>query len=408
MYDLLKGLTVVEGSSFVAAPLCGLTFAQLGAEVIRFDQIGGGLDFGRWPLATNGRSLYWEGLNKGKKSVAIDLGRPEGRELACALITAPGENAGLFVTNFPAGGFLAHDKLAARRPDLITLRVTGSSDASSALDYTINSAAGYPLITGPVDAKGPVNHVLPAWDISCGLTAAVTLLAAERARRLGGHGQEIRLALSDVAFSMLGHLGQIGEVLVNHQERERIGNALYGAFGRDFATRDGRSVMICAITRKQWNGLLEAFGLTAAVDALASRLGVDFGADEGARFIHREALFAIVEPAIAQIDYATCAGKLDEHGVCWGPYRTVTEALAEDKRLSLDNPMFSMVSHPSGATYLTPGYPAALSVTPRQPARSAPDLGQHTEEVLADRMKLSAAEIGRLHDAGVVASPRRA
>ena len=90
MYDLLKGLRVVEGSAFVAGPTCGLHLAQMGAEVIRFDNIGGGPDFRRWPLAENGASLYWEGLNKAKKSVALDLTRPEGREIAQALATAPG------------------------------------------------------------------------------------------------------------------------------------------------------------------------------------------------------------------------------------------------------------------------------------------------------------------------------
>src|SRR3546814_2443063 len=82
MYDLLNGLRVVEGAAFVAAPTCGLYLAQMGAEVIRFDAIGGGPDFRRWPLADNGASLYWEGLNKGKKSVAIDLASPTGREIA--------------------------------------------------------------------------------------------------------------------------------------------------------------------------------------------------------------------------------------------------------------------------------------------------------------------------------------
>ena len=101
MYGLLKGLTVIEGAAFIAGPSCGLHFAQMGASVIRFDQIGGGPDAGRWPLAPNGASLYWEGLNKGKKSVAIDLSSAEGRELAVALASAPGENAGLFLTNYP-------------------------------------------------------------------------------------------------------------------------------------------------------------------------------------------------------------------------------------------------------------------------------------------------------------------
>src|SRR5580698_10401520 len=101
MYDLLNGLTVVEAAAFIAGPTSGLYLAQFGAEVIRIDQIGGGPDFRRWPVTEAGDSLYWEGLNKAKKSVAIDIGGPEGRELAIRLAAAPGENAGLFVTNFP-------------------------------------------------------------------------------------------------------------------------------------------------------------------------------------------------------------------------------------------------------------------------------------------------------------------
>lgn len=403
MYDLLKGLRVVEGASFIAAPLCGLTFAELGAEVIRFDQIGGGLDYGRWPLAPDGQSLYWEGLNKGKKSVALDLNRPEGRELAVALITAAGDSSGLFVTNYPAGGFLAHDKLARLRSDLITLRVTGSSDGSSALDYTINSAAGYPFLTGPADSERPVNHVLPAWDISCGLTAAATLLSAERSRRQTGKGGEIRLALSDIAFSTLGNLGQIAEVQVSNSERPRLGNDLYGAFGRDFRTADGRYVMICAITRKQWTSLLESLNLVTEVSAVEALLKVDFGADEGKRFEHRSTLYALVQNRIEHLSYADCASKLDEFAVCWGPYRSVRQALAEDARLSTANPMFSMVEHPSGTPYLTPGFPASMSFAERQAAPVAPRLGQHTEQVLAQVLQLNTAQIGALIDKKLVA-----
>src|SRR5215211_4854214 len=209
MYDLLKGLRIIEGASFVAAPSCCLHLLQLGAEVIRFDAIGGGPDFYRWPRAENGASFYWEGLNKGKKSIALDLRRPEGRELALRLATAPGENAGLFVTNYPADGFLAHERLAALRPDMITVRVMGWPDGTTAVDYTINCAIGLPAMTGPADSVEPVNHVLPAWDLLTGASAAYALLAAERFRRASGSGQEIRVPLGDVAMATLGHLGQI-------------------------------------------------------------------------------------------------------------------------------------------------------------------------------------------------------
>src|SRR5882724_11840859 len=111
MTGVLAGLRVVEGSAFIAAPLGGMTLAQLGADVIRFDHIGGGLDRDRWPLAADGQSLFWAGLNKGKRSLEVDLRSDEGRELVTALITAAGDDAGLFLTNFPARGWLDPDRL---------------------------------------------------------------------------------------------------------------------------------------------------------------------------------------------------------------------------------------------------------------------------------------------------------
>src|SRR2546421_6207155 len=112
MDGILSGMRVVEGSAFVAAPLGGMTLAQLGADVIRFDPIAGGLDAKRWPITADGRSLFWAGMNKGKRSVAVDLEAPRGQELLTDLITVPGEDGGLFLTNFPAVGWLDYHKLS--------------------------------------------------------------------------------------------------------------------------------------------------------------------------------------------------------------------------------------------------------------------------------------------------------
>jgi 2-methylfumaryl-CoA isomerase len=403
LYDLLKGLRIVEGASFIAAPSCCLHLLQLGAEVIRFDMIGGGPDFRRWPLSEGGASFYWEGLNKGKKSVAIDLSRPQGRELAQRIATAPGENAGIFVTNYPVEGFLSHARLAALRPDMITVRVMGWPDGTTAVDYTINSAIGIPAMTGPADETEPVNHVLPAWDLLTGASAAYALLAAERHRRITGQGQEVRLPLGDIAMAAIGHLGQIGEVTVSGADRPRMGNELFGAFGRDFLTRDGQRVMIVAISQRQWSGLLKALGLTEAVAAIEQELGVTFAHDEGVRFEHRRRLFPLVEAATAQRPLAELAQAFDAHDVCWGPYRTVQEALALDPRLSTRNPVFAEVDHASGHRYLTPGAAASFMGSERRPPTRAPRLGEHTDAVLAEVLRLSSGEIARLHDQGLVA-----
>src|ERR1700683_3266526 len=211
MSGILAGLRIVEGSAFVAAPLAGMTLAQLGADVIRFDQIRGGLDYHRWPLAADGQSLFWAGLNKGKRSIQLDLVAPAGRELATALITAAGDEAGLFLTNFPMRGWLEYETLAKRRPDLIMVALTGNPDGTSEVDYTVNPATGFPWAPGPRNRAEPLNSVLPAWDIALGSLATIGMLAAERRRGRTRQGQLGRLSLSDVAFAMVGNLGRIAE-----------------------------------------------------------------------------------------------------------------------------------------------------------------------------------------------------
>lgn len=404
MPPILEGMRVVEGSAFVAAPLGGMTLAQLGADVIRFDPIGGGLDVRRWPVTREGRSLFWAGMNKGKRSVQIDLRSPRGRELVLELISAPGPDAGLFLTNFPLRGWLAPDVLTQGRPDLITVNITGNHDGTSAVDYTVNPATGFPWATGPRHLAVPFNHLLPAWDAITGNMAAAGLLAAERHRRRTGEGQLVRLALSDVALAMVGNLGKIAEVQINGTERPKDGNYLYGAFGRDFSTRDDRRIMIVALTLRQWRSLVEATGLAEAFTGCEQMMGLDLDL-EGDRFAAREVLGAILKPWTTARTLGEIAEIFDAHGVCWGPYWTFAELLEYDSRCSTENPMFSEVEQPDIGTYLMPGSPLRFAACDHLAARRAPVLGEHTEEVLAELLGLNDAEIGRLYAEGVAAGP---
>jgi 2-methylfumaryl-CoA isomerase len=403
MYDLLKGLRVVEGSAFVAAPTCGLYLAQMGAEVIRFDSIGGGPDFRRWPLAENGSSLYWEGLNKGKKSIAIDLASPQGREIAQRLAAAPGEDGGLFVTNFPVDGFLSYETLRKLRDDLICVRVMGWADGSQGMDYTINSALGLPLMTGPADDARPVNHVLAAWDLLTGAYCAFGLVSALLARMRTGQGRELRVPLSDIGAATMANLGFTAEAMLTGRQRPRMGNDIFGAFGRDFVTRDGQTLMLLAITPKQWSKALEALGIAADAAALEAELGVSFARDEGLRFTHRARLYPLFERAFAQRTAAELAPAFDAGGVTWGAYQPL-EAALEDPRLYKGNPVFEDIRHPSGLSYPAPGAMATIPQDARGDVQPAPRLGQHTDEILAEVLGMSGGEIAKLHDAGVVAS----
>jgi 2-methylfumaryl-CoA isomerase len=404
MPGILDGLRVIEGSAYVAAPLGGMTLAQLGADVIRFDQIGGGLDRNRWPVTDDGQSLFWAGLNKGKRSIQVDLRSDRGKELLTALISEPGEDAGILLTNFPARGWLSYEALREHREDLIMATITGNHDGSSAVDYTVNPATGFPWATGPRNLGVPFNHLLPAWDSITGTLAAAGVLAADRHRRRTGDGQLVTVALSDVAFAMVGNLGKIAEAQLCRRERQKEGNYLYGAFGRDFLTADGRRVMVVALTPHQWKALVEATGLHAAFELVERQMDVDLS-KEGDRFAAREVLGAILKPWTITHTLEEIGEIFDRHGVCWGPYQTFMELVDEDPRCSTDNPMFEEVEQPGIGTYLMAGSPLHFSELGRLPATRAPLLGEHTDEVLADLLSLSEAEIGRLHDEGIVAGP---
>ena len=400
---LLTGLRVVEGSAFVAAPLGGLTLAQLGADVIRFDTIGGGLDYQRWPVTDEGVSLYWAGLNKGKRSIAFNLARPEGRELAVALITAPGDDAGVFLSNFPAQGWLADERLRAQRADLVYLNIIGNPDGSTAVDYTVNASSGIATATGPVGSLLPVNHALPAWDIATGLHAAIGLLAAERHRRMTGEGQFISLSLADVAFTMVANLGFLAQAQLTHENRPPLGNDMYGAFGRDFATKDGRRVMVVAISLNQWQTLVRATGIEEHLPQIERAFQADFRREED-RYRARDAIAALMKPWFEVRTLDEVRKALDEHGVCWGPYQTFTQLLDDDWRASAENPVFGDVVHPGIGSLLTPTSPLRFADVFNEAAGAAPLLGTHTDEVLEEVLGLSPAEVGRLHDDGLVAS----
>jgi 2-methylfumaryl-CoA isomerase len=402
MNRLLQDLRIVEISAFVAAPLGGMTMAQMGAEVIRIDPIGGGIDFGRWPVTGDGASLYWAGLNKAKRSLALALDTPEGRDIARAIITAPGPGAGIFLTNLPPSRGLDFATLKAMRQDLIMMRLVGSHDGSSAVDYTVNAASGFPLVTGHGGA--PVNHVLPAWDIASGLYLATGLLAAERHRSRTGNGQEVVVALTDVMLATVGNLGYIADVQINGTARPAIGNDLYGSFGRDFATADNRRIMIIALTRRQWRALGEATGLGNRLAMVGQMMDVDLDTEAG-RYEGRDAIGALLARWCASRSLDEIRRVFAGTGMLWGHFQDFSQLVRDDPRCSEANPLFAAVDQPGIGRYLAPGLPLDFSAEPRLPPRSAPLLGEHTDLVLTEVLGLSPTEIGRLHDEGIVAGP---
>lgn len=406
MAKILEGLRVVEGTAFVAAPLAGMTLAQMGAEVIRFDRIQGGLDHHRWPVTRDNKSLFWAGLNKGKRSIAVDVSTPQGQEIVTRLICSPGPNAGIFLTNLRVRGWMDYEHLKQHREDLIMLTVLGTREGGPAVDYTVNPSVGFPYATGPEGSVDPVCHVLPAWDCITGQMAALGLLAAERHRRLTGQGQAVEIALKDVALAMLGNLGIIGEVMINDFDRPKYGNYLYGAYGNEFDVADGRKIMLVALTRRQWDGVCRVTGLKSEFDALGERLGLDLNR-EGDRFKARHEITALLGPWFRARKVEDFAKPFDDNGVTWSVFRSFKQAVVEDPDFSPRHPMFADVEQPGIGRYPMPGTPFEFSEFARCPPQPASLLGEHTDDILAGILGLSDAEISRLHDDKIVAGPRR-
>jgi 2-methylfumaryl-CoA isomerase len=404
MAKLLEGLRIVEGSAFVAAPLAGMTLAQMGADVIRFDRLIGGLDHHRWPVTDQGRSLFWAGLNKGKRSLAVDMATPRGREIVTRLICAPGDGAGIFLTNLRVRGWMDYESLKKHRADLIMMSITGDRSGGPQVDYTVNPAVGFPTATGLEGTSDPIGHVLPAWDCMTGQQAALGILAAERHRRATGQGQLVEIALKDMALATLGHLGFIAEAAINEFDRPKYGNSLYGAYAQDFVCRCGGRVMVVALTIRQWDNLKAATHSQAAMDELSVKLGAKLSL-EGERFKHRHAITEVLAPFFAAHAIEDFARSFDEHSVTWSRYRTFKQCVDEDPDCSTDNPMFAQVEHPGIGSYLTPGNPVAFSQVERLAPGVAPRLGENTDEILSE-IGFSSGEIGKLHDEGIVAGPK--
>ena len=402
LYNLLSGLSAIEVSSFVASPTIGLYCAQMGAEVIRVDHTAGGLDYDRYMLTREGRSLSWENLNRAKKSVALDLRSGEGRELLVELSAKTGN----LITNLPEQSFLSHEAVKTQQnagaPELVSVRIMGWHDGRQAMDFTVNAASGYPLMCGPEDwdnqTAPPVNQVLPAWDFITGAYGAFALLAALRHRDTTGEGSQLRIPLGDVAIGTMANSGAMAEMLYRGGDRERLGNAIWGAFGRDFRSRDGQRFMVAALTAKQWAGLVAAFDLSGEIAVLEAEVGARFADSDRPRFEHRQRLFGLFQSQAEQFDYADLAERMGANGCTFERYRTMYEA-AKDPLLIDQNPLFGPApANPSGFDY--PATRSFANIPGRDAGEPAPApyLGEHTEEVLAERLGLSQGAIGQLVD----------
>jgi 2-methylfumaryl-CoA isomerase len=234
--------------------------------------------------------------------------------------------------------------------------------------------------------------VLPAWDVACGLYAAVGLLAAERRRARSGEGSQIRLALADVAMAVAGNLGFLAEAQLG-EDRPRIGTHLFGGLARDFLTADGQRIMLVALTKRHFADLGEVTGLTDTFAELERLLGADFGTD-GDRFRHREVIAALLGPWIAARPLTEIEQEFAATSVLWSRYRKFTEIDLSE------NPLLAQISQPGVGALLAPASP--LVVEGVSEVRPAPGLGADTVPILTGLLGLAEADVLSLAERRIV------
>ena len=383
---------------FVAAPLCGMTLSQLGAEVIRVDPIGGASDVQRWPLAADGTSIYWTGLNKGKRSVTIDLRSRDGHELVQRLII---ENDGIVVTN--AAGFTW---LQPRSPGGQTPRRDSRSVTRARGRFHrrgLHGQRGSSAIR-----SSPVRPIMPVRSITCCRPGTCAADCTRRwpssppsaAARQSGAGARISLALEDVALATAANLGLLTEPQVNGTQRERLGNAIYGQYGQDFISSDGARFMVVTLTGRHFRDLLAVTGADEAVSALAEALGADFGVRRRSLPLPRRVVRVCSPPGSGDHTADEITTALSDTTVLFERYRTFAEVAAGPK--VTDNPMFSRLGQPGLGDYFAPG-PAGRfrRHTSGQHARARPG-ARHRRRSRAG-VGLSAVDIERLTTAKTIA-----
>lgn len=397
----LADVRVIEVSAFVAAPFAGMVLGQLGADVIRVDPIDGPPDQDRWPVSPEGTSFFWSGLNKGKRSIRLDTRREEGAEIFRALVGS-GSDGGVLLTNVPALGRLGgYDGLRAQAPALVMLEMMGNVDGSSEVDYTVQPATGIPMITGPYAVGEPANSPLPTWDLLLGLYAVIGIADAVARRRITGEGAHLSIALSDVAFSTVGHLGRLGAAQAGLPVEERAGNDLQGGYGEAFATRDGRWAMVVALTDRQWQALTAAVDTDGRVRRALEAAGADVS-HAISRFSNRELISALLRPWFRSRSIAEVAEELDRTDASWSPFRTFSEVLDDHRVDPIRNDMWADLHQPGIGPIRTPGSPLRSGGRVIAPPARSPRPAQHTQDILTSILGLTPAHITQLINTGII------
>ena len=401
----LAGVRVLDMSRILAGPSCTQLLGDLGADVIKVERPGAGDDTRHWGPpwvkdeagADTPESAYFLSCNRNKRSLTLDVARPEGQALARRLIA----HSDVLVENFKVGGLakyrLDHASLAADFPALVYCSITGFGQdgpyaARAGYDLMVQGMAGIMSITGQPDGE-PTKVGVAIADVMTGMYAAVAILSALRVRDRDGLGQHIDLALVDSTVSWLVNQGL--NYLTSGKVPGRTGNAHPNIVPYQvFATADGH-IILAVGNDAQFRRFCELAGEPGLADDPRYRTN-------SSRVAHREELVPRIEALVASQPRRFWLDGLERAGVPCGPVNSIDQVFADPQvrhrgmRVSVPHPLAA-----GGAVDLI-GNPLHFSRSSVSYRRAPPLLGQHTDEVLAELLDMPADERARLRADGVI------
>ncbi len=395
---ILDGIRVIELTEALAGPFCAMYLGDLGADVIKIERVGSGDASRHWaPPYVGDQSAYFLSTNRNKRSLTLNIRSQEGLVILQRLL----EKADVFITNQPRMSSLKKrgldpESCLARNPRLVYVSITGfghtgSRAGSPGYDIVAQAMSGSMSLTGPAESDEPYRFPSPLADMSAGVYAFASTLAALFHRERTGVGQAIDVSLLESQLSWMTNLAGAYFALGEPPKRRGNDHPTITPY-RPFRAGDGRYFILAVGSEAIWQRFCQAVGLESLMSDPRFATNPD-------RLQHREALYTVLEPHFLQKSADEWLDIFQAANVPAAPIYRLDEALNEPH--ILERGMVVSQEHPTAGTIRNLAFPGHFSATPARYQVPPPRLGEHTDDILHE-LGYDDAYIRELHRAGVV------